>query len=259
MGMTSSTRIAVQFEVEDQPQRWLLEDEDVPETPLHDLAIDLLVQVLRAFVRRTGRDAYVARNLGCRWDPDDARVGMDPDIALLEPAPVDPEALSTLRVFEADQPTPRLAIEVVSPHTADKDYGDAHLRAARLGVDELWVFDPELRGPGSTGGPFALQVWRRVAGALPTMQRVHAGEGPAASPLLGAWLVTTEGGRRLRLADDPEGARLWTTPSEQAEVARREAEVARNEVEAARARAERAEAELGRLRSAPGPDVTDEG
>jgi hypothetical protein len=71
------------------------------------------------------------------------------------------------------------------------------------------------------------------------MRRVYAGEGPARSPELGAWLVVVEGGRRLRVADDEAGERLWPTEAEAAEQARAESE-------AARAEAEREVAELRR-------------
>ena len=268
-----SERVAAWYEVDAEAQPWFLEDEDVPETPTHDRAIRLLVELLEAWCARSGRDVLVARNLGCRWDPDDARRGMDPDVVLLEPAPADPEAMTTLRTYDPAEPRPRLAVEVVSPWTADKDYGDAHLRAARIGADELWVFDPRRVGPSSAGGPFRLQLWRRVPGDLPTMRRVHAGEGPVFSPLVGAWLVVSEGGARLRLADDPAGARLWPASAERAAEAEREAEAARSEAEAARSdaqaarseleavrreaeaariRAERAEAEAARRRAVPG-------
>lgn len=249
MTAPASSRIAVQFEVEASAQPWFLEEEDVPEIPTHDLAILLLIDILRVWIRHTGRNAFAARNLGCRWDPADARRGMDPDIALLEPAPADPEEMSTLRCYAPGEPTPRLVIEVVSATTAKKDYEDAHLRAAKIGAEELWVFDPKRVGPSSSGGPYRLQVWRRAAGELTTMRRVHAGEGPAFSPLANGWLVVTDGGHRLRLADDEAGARLWPTPMELEQSARLEAEAARGEAEAARRRAEEAEAELARLRA----------
>ena len=78
---------------------------------------------------------------------------------------------------------PFLGIEVVSESTAEKDYRDAPVRYARLGVRELWVFDPLGEGPTENGGPFTLQVWRREGDR---MQRVHAGSGPARSPELEA-------------------------------------------------------------------------
>jgi hypothetical protein len=52
------------------------------------------------------------------------------------------------------------------------------------------------------------------------------------SPELGAWLVVTDGGMRLRLADDAEGTHLWPTPMERAEVERARAEVERERADA---------------------------
>jgi Uma2 family endonuclease len=237
--------VSLEYLVHDQPERWLLEEEDVPETPLHDAIIALLKLVLEHGAARRGADALIARNLGCRWLPEDARVGADPDVAWIEPAPPEPERISTLRVWEPGHYPPRLAVEVVSEATADKDYFDAPARFARLGVNELWVFDPLLLGPTGTGGPFALQVWRRSGREPARMERIHAGPAPAFSPELEAWAVTTEDGARLRVADDDAGERLWPTLAER-EAARAEEKAARAEEEAARAEA--LAAEVARLK-----------
>jgi hypothetical protein len=103
-----------------------------------------------------------------------------------------------------------------------------------------------------------LQVYRRVR---PNEFRcVYQGEGPAFSRELGAWLVVTDGGERLRIADDAAGTRLWPTASEEArrasEEARRASEEARRASEEARRASEEAqqaravaEAENARLRA----------
>ena len=216
--MTSAhaEEIRLHYSVRDPGQRWFMELEDVPETPLHDLIIELLMQILRH--RYRDRDALVARNLGCRWDPEDARVGVDPDVVLVEPAPPEGESLSTLRVWELGHNPPHIAVEVVSEHNADKDYNEGPARLARLGAEELWIFDPELHGPTATGGPFPLQIWRRqMSGGVVDMERVHAGAAPGYSPALDAWAVATDDGRRLRIADDAEGVKLWPTQAEAAE------------------------------------------
>ena len=75
-----------------------------------------------------------------------------------------------------------------------------------------------------------LQVWRRDAGdPSGRFRRVYAGAGPVRSEAMGAWLVVTDGGRRLRVAEDAEGRRLWLTEAEEAraEVARLRAELER--------------------------------
>jgi Uma2 family endonuclease len=192
-----------------------LDEEDLPESTLHHQATLLLELILLAWVRRLGLDALVAVNLACRWDASDARIGVDPDLLLTSPHPPMPpgrRSLKQLRLWESGHAPPRVTVEVVSESTAKKDYEEAPWAHAKAGTRELWVFDPELLGPTSGGGPFVLQVWRRQEDG--TMKRVHAGEGPAWSEELRAWLVVTEGGTRLRLADDREGTRLWPTEAE---------------------------------------------
>lgn len=245
------------------PGPFLLEVEDVPETHLHNAIISLLEAILEQWVLATGREARIARNFACRWDPNDARVGMDPDLALLEPPPSDDLTLPSLRVWEPGHVPPRVVFEVVSPSTGKKDYEDAAARCALLGAEELWVFDPLMVGPKRPEAAIPLQIWQRQGGR---MVRVHAGPPPAKSPELDAWLVLDAGGL-LRLADDPWGSAMWPTATEaeralvaeeralvaeeraRAEEAERRAreETARADEEAERRRA--AEAELERLRA----------
>ncbi|MEM1029902.1 MAG: Uma2 family endonuclease [Myxococcota bacterium] len=255
--VTARAKVALHLVVEAPPARWLLDEEDVPETPLHQEVIRLLVAVLQHWIATSQRDALVTSNLGCRWQPDDARVGMDPDVVLIEPAPPEGERLATLRVWEPGHTPPRLAVEVVSEATARKDYLDGAARCARLGVSELWVFDPLGVGPDDTGGPFPLQVWRRDDKADPAaMRRVYAGPGPARSEVLNAWIVVTEAGTRLRVADRPHDTvdALWPTEGEaetqradtEAQKAYAEAQRADAEARKAQAEAQRAQAEAQR-------------
>ena len=74
---------------------------------------------------------------------------------------------------------------------------------------------------------------------------MYAGEGPFRSEELGGWVVATDDGWRLRVADDPEGTTLWPTAAE-AERQRTETERVRAETERARADRERARAETER-------------
>lgn len=213
-GSAAPARVSLRLEIEESPGRWLLEEQSVPETPLHDGIIQVLLLVLQHWASKLERSVLVTSNLGCRWDPSDARVGADPDVVLVEPAPPEGEQLSTLRIWEPGHSPPRVAIEVVSANTAEKDYLDAPARCARLGVREVWVFDPLLQGPATTGGPFVLQVWRANGSEL---ERQHAGATPAWSEEMDAWLVVTDEGARLRLASDRDGEELWPTRAEAAE------------------------------------------
>ena len=219
--------------------RWELEEEDVPESALHELIIGLLLDVLRTWIGASSRDAMAGSNLAMRFDKKHPSRGVDPDVYLVEPAPPEGERLTSLRLWERAHHPPRVAVEVVSEHTAAKDYDldDGPARYAACGARELWVFDPLRLGPRDGGGPWVLQVWRRTPkGAF---RRVYQGDGPAFSRELAAWIVVTDAGSRLRIADDAAGARLWPTAREQERAAREQERAAR----------EQAEAEVIRLRA----------
>ena len=229
--------VDVVFEAPRWSERWVLEDDaTMPETDAHLLTTKLLMDVFLAWIARTGRDAKAGSNLALRWDRAHPKVGVDPDVYLVEPAPPD-APLRSLRTWVKGHHAPRVAVEVVSAGTAQKDYAEGPAKYAASGARELWIFDPEGHGRGTMGESWVLQVWRRTrAGAF---RREYAGDGPAYSEELAAWLVVTDEGARLRIADDEAGAQLWPT----------EAEVERAAKETERARADAAEAELARLRA----------
>jgi Uma2 family endonuclease len=234
------------------PSAWDLSDDEerMPESPLQGDICDLLKAVLAYFCKRRGVSALVGGHIALRWDPLHPRQGVDPDVYLVEPAPPLGARAKSLRTWMKGHKAPRVAVEVVSESTAEADYFDKPARYAQAKVGELWVFDPLRLGPGVDGGPFVLQVWRRKRGRW---TRVYAGDGPAQSEELGAWLVVTDEGLRLRIADDPAGNTLWPTETD-AERAAKEAERAAKEAALAMADAERAAkeaalAELAQLRA----------
>jgi Uma2 family endonuclease len=215
---------------------WAVPEVPVPESKLHDQAIEYLRALLLAWAERSGRHVDVLRNLGIRWVRSEPRAGFDPDLCLVDPAPNPEGELASLRLWEAGIAVPRLAIEIVSPGHPYKDYIDAPERAAACGIGELWVYDPLLAGPKKHGGPFPLQIWRREGQSF---ERVHAGPGPAHSPELDAWLHPSTTRRAdnasLRISDDAEGERPWATQRDQAihdaERQRKRAEAAEHELE----------------------------
>ena len=218
---------------------WALEDGvTMPETSEHRLTCELLEMILRAWIARADRDAAVYANLALRWDEEHPAIGVDPDVCLVDPTPPDAK-LRSLRTWEPGHAAPRVAVEVVSRDTAEKDYFEGPAKYAASGTRELWVFDPERRGRGALG-PSVLQVWRRMDDGA--FRRVFAGDAPAYSDELGAWLVVTDDGTRLRLADDEAGERRWLT-GEEAARAQAQADRERAQAERAQAQAERARAD----------------
>ncbi len=245
MVMRASGDVDVVFRAPQWSERWALQDDvTMPETDEHLLTTRLLLDVFLAFVARTRRDAKAGSNIALRWDRAHPRVGVDPDVYLVEPAPPDAK-LRSLRTWAKGHHAPRVAVEVVSRRTAKKDYTEGPAKYAASGTRELWMFDPQRYGRGLAGGPWVLQVWRRTR--VGEFRQVYVGDGPAFSEELGAWLIVTDGGARLRVADDEQGERLWLT-HEEASDARAEAERVR--ADASDARAAAIEAEFARFKAA---------
>ena len=219
-----SVRLVPEPGVEDT---WVLTEETLPESNSHRDIVDLLRLLLSAFIARTSRDALAAANLACRWNTAKRNLGVDPDIALIEPAPPEGAKVESLRTWAPGHVPPRFAVEVVSPGNATKYYEIAPAKYARLGTRELVIFDPTLVGPSVRGGPYVLQVWRRDARRR-RLVRVVAGNGPAFSEELGAWLLPTPE-PRLRIAGDAEGRSLWLTEAEEQAAARLQAEEAKQQ------------------------------
>ncbi len=222
MSVTAQRKITLSYEVPAANEDWVLSEEPVPESKPHDHTVELIRDLLAHWIARTGRDAEVARNLAVRWDRENYRFGIDPDVCLIEPRTPEGDELEGLCTWEPGHSAPRLAFEVVSSK-ANKDYARAPEKHAAAGVFELVVFDARLRGPRAFGGPHRIQVWRRSSNGF---ERVHAGEGPFFLQSVNAWVFAVDEGRRLRIADDREGTRWWQT-AEEAERAAKEAALAR--------------------------------
>jgi Uma2 family endonuclease len=228
--MTSAVkRVEVQYEIPTSDPRWILRDEDnVPESVLQDEVNRELIDVLATWLAGRGVNGRVGGNVALRWDPENPQIGVDPDVYLVEPDLPEGELAKSICTWKRGHAAPRLCVEVVSDGTKEKDYGDGPERYAAA---------------GNRGGPFLLQLWRR--NELGKFRRVYAGEGPFRSEELGGWVVATDDGWRLRVADDPEGTTLWPTAAE-AERQRTETERVRAETERVRAETERARADRER-------------
>jgi hypothetical protein len=261
----STALAAIRYLVPRWSPAWAIPEVPVPESQVHDQAIEYVRALLLAWAARCERQVEVLRNIGIRWVPSEPRAGFDPDLCLLDPAPQLEEGLTSLRLWESGLAAPCLAIEVVSANHPYKDYVDTPERAAACGIGELWVYDPLLAGPKQHGGPFLLQVWQSQGSSL---ERVHAGSGPAYSQRLQAWLHPRASRRpteaRLVVSDDVEARAPWPTLLEQiaererhaserqrrrADAAEQRAEANRQRAESEKQRAEAAEKELAALRA----------
>jgi len=166
--------VSLRYGVRLDPDGWELPEGSVPESAPHDDLCGRWKHVLQGWVARTGRDAEVYRNLAVCFDPQRPRVGIDPDVCVVEPAPAERRTLTRLQAHLHGSPL--LSVEVVNTTHPSKDYVEVPARHAASGVRELWVLDPLFAGPRMHGGPFAVQVWQRDdTGAF---ARVHASNEP---------------------------------------------------------------------------------
>ena len=233
--------VALRYPLTRIPDEWEIPEVPVPEAVAHDQLVAYLVALLTAWAGRTGQDILVARNLAVRWIESHPRVGIDPDVALIDPAPPNPKQLRSLKLWEPGCHAPRLAIEVVSENHPYKDYVVLPERYSAMGVGELWVLDPGGFGPRRLGGPTLIQQWVRDAGG--TLVRSHSGDGPVYSEAVEGWL-RADRERGVSISGDADGAGRWLTGEEEGQVhaeGRLEAERQRDE---ARRDAARLEAKL---------------
>ncbi|HKY38022.1 MAG TPA: Uma2 family endonuclease, partial [Polyangiaceae bacterium] len=182
--MQSLAVVSVRYPVLPNPEAWEIPEGPVPEATAHDTAVHHIRNLLTAWAARLerGRSARISRELAVRWLQQYPKTGIDPDLAVLEPAPPDFDDLTSLKLWEPGRMPPRLAIEVVSSSHPYKDYAAIQERYAAMGIEELLVFDPLLQGPRSLGGPVPLQLWRRDAALA--FERLHFGSDPVYSLVL---------------------------------------------------------------------------
>ncbi|HKY39900.1 MAG TPA: Uma2 family endonuclease, partial [Polyangiaceae bacterium] len=235
--MQSLAVVSLRYPVRPNPEAWVIPEGPVPESTPHQAAVYRIYSLLTAWAERVRgeRSVRISQELAVRWLEQYPRTGIDPDVAVLEPAPSDFDDLTSLRLWEPGRVPPRLAIEVVSASHPYKDYGSIQERYAAMGAEELLVFDPLLSGPRSLGGPVPLQLWRRDSTL--SFERLCFGAEPVHSLVLDAWFIAE--GRIVHIADDRRGTRRWLTHAEQLAAMRGQAERANAEAKRANAEAER--------------------
>jgi Uma2 family endonuclease len=229
--MSEPRVVELRYRLKPEIEAWVLPEVPVPESRFHDCTLDRLKALLEAWLSRSGRSAIVARNLAIRWIEESPKVGVDPDICLIEPIPPDPGHLTSLCLWKTGHLAPPLAIEVVSESHPYKDYTQVQDKYAACGVEELLVLDPAMVGPKKLGLPAPIQVWRAEGAEF---SRVYQGTGPARSSVLGAWVIAKD--ERVFISDDKAGTKLWLTVGEANEQqlagANRELEARSRELEA---------------------------
>jgi Uma2 family endonuclease len=247
--MASDPRlVTLRYAIPRARDEWTLSEETVPEARPHHCRSAELEQLLAHWAARSGKPMQVGGNLAVRWDEEHRNIGVDPDVYVVTPPPPEGDEVTSLRLWEPGHVAPCLAVEIVSPNHATKDYAVAPEKYAASGTGELWIFDPELAGPRALGGPVRIQIWCRDARG--DFTRIYAGPGPVRSPALDAWLFSVDEGRRLRIADDEHGTSWWMTAEEAEreakEAALTTADAERVAKETALARVAELEAELAR-------------
>jgi hypothetical protein len=226
--MHAHPAVSVRYAIRWVPEAWVLPEGTVPESIPHDEAARYLQLVLIHWAVRSGRDIRIARNLAIRWIENAPRIGIDPDVCVLEPAPPGGDDLGSLRLWLPGHHPPPLCFEVVSANHPHKDYAAIQDRYAAMGTKELVVFDPLLAGPAALGGPVPLQLWRRDASG--TFERVHFGDRPVFCETLEAWLVPE--GRLLIVKDSLKSEDRWLTGEERERAEKERERQARLDLEA---------------------------
>jgi Uma2 family endonuclease len=207
-------------------------------------------ELLRALIERwfeaRGKPVFVGADQFFYWEQRNPAEGIAPDVYVL-PGARPGTRVGSWKVWETGL-VPSFAFEVVS-RDIDKDYLNSPAKYARLGVDELIVFDPDYLQSRSR---YRWQVFRRTRRGLVRVVATDADR--VRSKVLGCYLraVGSRDEVRVRLATGPNGQDLFPTAAEAeraeraaretAEAARETAEAARETAEAAR---ETAEAALG--------------
>lgn len=202
-----------------------------------DKHADLMVyfkEALRAFVRLTGRLAYVSGNNFLFWQEGDPRKKVSPDCYVVPG--VSPDPRDSYQAWKEGGKLPSVVFEFTSRKTQQEDTNKKRpLYEQVLKVPEYFQFDPT----GDYLRP-RLQGLRRDENGV--YQPIPLENGRMHCEQLGLDLVPV--GETVRLFD-PARQEFLLTPQEQA--ARAEAETAR--AEAQEQRADAAEAEITRLRA----------
>jgi Uma2 family endonuclease len=221
--------------------------DDMGEGSLQRLVSELLRGLIDRWLRDRGRPAFVGADQFFYWKQFNASESIAPDVYVLPDAPLSPR-IGAWKVWETGW-VPSFSFEFVSSD-ADKDYLLSPPKYARLGVDELIVFDPDYeQGRGRS----RWQIYRKGRRGLAHVESTDADR--VRSKVLGCHLrvVGTGGDLRVRLATGFNAETLVPTDEEaraRAEAGEQAALAALSSERAARAALE---AEIAKLRAAKRP------
>jgi Uma2 family endonuclease len=212
--------------------RWYLTDEeDMSEGFEQGEIIRVLMSCLRELVRERGWErVLVGGDQFFAWVQAEPLVRVSPDVYLLDDPPAPPRPPSWQTWVPGHRP-PRVAVEIVSSDSWQKDYDEGPAKYAQLGTAELLIFDPDaVVGQARGGGRTPLTLYRREPDGA--FVRVYAGTGPVRTAELAAWFVAVADGRvaRARIARDAAGQDLVPTAEEAREAAEREVDRLRDEL-----------------------------
>jgi putative restriction endonuclease len=236
-------------------------EDDMGEGSLQRFISELLRVLVERWLSSRGELTFVGADQYFYWEQYNARECVAPDVYVLPGVPPG-RAMGAWKVWETGC-VPSFALEVVS-QDVDKDYLTSPAKYARLGVEELVVFDPDF---GLSPARFRFQVFRKSKRGLVRVEATNADR--VKSKTLGCHLRAVGAGDdcRVRIATGFNGATLFPTDveaKEQAEAAAQEERIGRERAEATsrdltaqlgdeRAARARLEAELAQLRGAAKP------
>jgi hypothetical protein len=229
-------------------------EDDSGEGSLQRFISELLRVLVERWLEAKGKRAFVGADQYFYWEQYNPRECIAPDVYVL-PGVAPGTAIGAWKVWETGC-VPSFALEIVS-QDVDKDYLISPAQYARLGIEELVVFDPDYALDPTR---LRFQVFRKSKRDLVRVEATNADR--VKSKVLGCHLraVGVGDARRVRIATGLEGETLFPTDAEaraQAEAGQQRAEATTRDI-AAQLDAERAarvllEAELARFRGAPKP------
>ena len=226
---------ALKLDVAEDRTVYPIED-DMGEGSLQRFISELLRGLIVRWLEAQGELTFVGADQYIYWQQFHPTECVAPDVYVL-PGVAPGKAVGAWKVWETGS-VPSFALEVVSTDV-DKDYLSSPAKYARLGVDELVVFDPDYELHPTR---FRFQVFRKSKRGLTRVEGTN--DDRVKSKALGCYLRAVGSGddRRVRLGTGVRGETLFPTDAEAREQAEAAAQQARSTTQEERALREQAEA-----------------